>query len=162
MLNEGVSYRLNVLQLDKPTHFNFNKNDASKGKRTQSHIVLNSFLLLTLIPGQSLHCQQQRLSLLWISASEIPETQKHGELLSINMFLFFLSQTKEVMFLVQTFILFVSENFYFKIRECIHTVTAFIFKQMQQDIVAAIVLEMLLDALLCSEPRPSAVEFTVP
>lgn len=91
MLNDGVSYRLNVLQLDKPTHFNLNKNDASKGIRTQSHIVLNSFLLLTLIPGQSLHCQQQRFSLLWITSSEIPETQKHGELLSINMFCFFIA-----------------------------------------------------------------------
>ncbi len=41
-----------------------------------------------------------------------------------------------------------------------HSVVA--FKQMQQDSVAAAGVKMLLDALLYTELRPGAVEFTVP
>lgn len=53
----------------------------------QTRIVLHSLHLLTLTPRQSLHCQQQQFSLLWLIASEIPGThpQKATEVLKINL-----------------------------------------------------------------------------
>ena len=117
--------------------------------RTQLHIVLKNgrflteFCSLTLIPGQSHHCQQQRSSLLWITASEAPGTQTQGELF-VNMLLFFLADQEGFFFLfpVQLFWLpgHVLTISILKLENCMHSVCAVSLTPMQLYIASAAVI----------------------